>query len=96
MRGIRVTYETLPRWSRPPLAILATALAVMTLAALVRLVFARLADGRHGGAVTPHIGFVVFWLASIALCVLAVRLLLVAVRVSRGKSPGRTRRRQRP
>jgi hypothetical protein len=76
-------------------AVVAAALAVITVVALVRLVYARLADGLREGTATPHVGFMVFWLASITLCVIAVRLLLVAVRVSRGKGP-RRRTRRRP
>ena len=91
-RGLRLAYETLPRWSRPPLAAVATVLAVITFEALVRLVLARLDGSQHTGVATRHIGFAAFWLACIVLCVIAVRLLLVAVRVSRGKGPRRTRR----
>lgn len=87
-RGIRLSYETLPRWSRVPLASVAVVVALVTFAAAANLVIARI--GGKSGSLT-HIGFGIFWLAVIGLCAIASRLLIIAGRVLRGKGVRRTR-----
>lgn len=82
-RGIRFSYSRLPYWSRPIIAGVATIASLVTIAVVVLLISVRV--GITYQKRSPHVGFVFFWTACAVLCIIAARLLRIAVRVLRNK-----------